>query len=183
VATHAAFLRAVNLGPTRKAGSAELRDAFEGMGFEDVATFRNSGNVVFSGRGHERALAETIELGLERALGFEVPAFVRDAAALEAISAREPFPAKAVEAAKGKPQVALLRSKPDARLRKQVLALATEDDLLEMVGSELYWLPRAGVRDSSLGMKGIERAIGPGGATIRTHGTISQLNAKFFQAA
>ena len=49
--THAAFLRAVNLGATRKASKADLIDCFEGLGFTDVGTFRTSGNVVFAGTG------------------------------------------------------------------------------------------------------------------------------------
>jgi uncharacterized protein (DUF1697 family) len=49
MARHAAFLRAVNLGRHRKASSQVLREAFEAEGFEDVATFRTSGNVVFDG--------------------------------------------------------------------------------------------------------------------------------------
>src|SRR5918996_565135 len=39
--THAAFLRAVNLGATRKAPSAKLVEIFEGLGFE-VPTFVRS---------------------------------------------------------------------------------------------------------------------------------------------
>ena len=48
MAAHAAFLRGVNLGPRRRVSSEELRAVFEGIGFEDVASFRTSGNVVFS---------------------------------------------------------------------------------------------------------------------------------------
>ena len=47
MARYAAFLRGVNLGAKRKTGSAELRSCFEGIGLEDVQTFRTSGNVVF----------------------------------------------------------------------------------------------------------------------------------------
>lgn len=49
--THAAFLRAVNLGRTRKASGERLRTAFEVAGLDEVASFRNSGNVVFAGSG------------------------------------------------------------------------------------------------------------------------------------
>ena len=43
----AAFLRAVNVGRNHRVTSAELREIFEGVGAEEVATFRTSGNVVF----------------------------------------------------------------------------------------------------------------------------------------
>lgn len=177
--THAAFLRAVNLGATRKAGSAELRAVFETAGFGDVATFRTSGNVVFSvGSRGSAKLTEQIEAVLAEALGFEVPTFVRDAGQLRAVAEHRPFPADAVEASRGKLQVALLRSKPTAKDRDAVLALAAKDDKLALRGTELYWLPSGGTQQSSLDMKTIDRLLGP--MTMRTHGTISQLRSKFF---
>jgi uncharacterized protein (DUF1697 family) len=180
LASHAAFLRAVNLGATRKAASAELRAAFEAAGFSDVATFRTSGNVVFS-TGPKAGLAKLttrIEDALAEALGFEVPTFVRDARQLKAIAAHEPFPSKAVEASRGKLQVALLRSRPSAKDREAVLALAGDRDLLALRGTELYWLPSGGTQQSSLDMKTIDRLLGP--MTMRTLGTIAQLHQKFF---
>jgi uncharacterized protein (DUF1697 family) len=180
VPSHAAFLRAVNLGPTRKAGSAELRGAFEAAGLRDVATFRTSGNVVFLAQADAGVakLTERIEAALADGLGFEVPTFVRDGRQLKAISGHEPFPADAVEASRGKLQVALLRSKPTARDREAVLALADDRDRLALRGTELYWLPSGGTQQSALDMKTIDRALGP--MTMRTQGTISQLSEKFF---
>jgi uncharacterized protein (DUF1697 family) len=180
MATHAAFLRAVNLGETRKAGSAELRAAFEAAGFSDVATFRTSGNVVFAAgpRAGEATLTKRIEDALAEALGFEVPAFVRDAAKLRAVAGQKPFPAADIEASRGNLQVALLRSRPSAKDRKSVLALAGDRDRLALHGTELYWLPSGGTQQSGLDMKTIDRVLGP--MTMRTQGTIAQLHAKFF---
>ena len=42
----AAFLRGMNLG-NRRISNADLRAEFESLGFQSVATFRASGNVVF----------------------------------------------------------------------------------------------------------------------------------------
>jgi uncharacterized protein (DUF1697 family) len=177
--THAAFLRAVNLGSARKASGEQLRNCFEGAGFDEVDSFRNSGNVVFSA---ERAggideLTKRIEKALAADLGFEVVVFVRAAAQVRKIVAREPFPPKAVKASKGRLQVALLPAKPGAKARKQVLALASDEDRLAIEGTELYWLPSGGTQQSGLDMKAIDRALGPN--TMRTMGTIEQLAAKF----
>jgi uncharacterized protein (DUF1697 family) len=180
VVTHAAFLRAVNLGATRKAGSDELRRAFEAAGFAEVATFRTSGNVVFDAgsRAGVAKLTSRIEAALADALGFEVPVFVRDAAELRAIAAHRPFPTADVDASGGKLQVALLRSEPAKRDRDAVLALADDRDRLALRGTELYWLPSGGTQQSGLDMKTIDRSVGP--MTMRTQGTIEQLQAKFF---
>jgi uncharacterized protein (DUF1697 family) len=177
--THAAFLRAVNLGATRKAPSAKLIEIFEGLGFEEVATFRTSGNVVFhAGGGSDAKLRSRIEDALEDGLGFEVPAFVRSARELKAIARHSPFPPKAVADPKGKLQVALLEKSPSAGAKKRVMALGSDDDRLALKGTELYWLPSGGTQQSPLDLKVIDQAVGLN--TLRTQGTIAQLYEKFF---
>src|SRR5262245_30455928 len=177
--THAAFLRAVNLGATRKAPSAKLKQIFEGLGFEDVATFRTSGNVIFgAGGGSDAELRSRIEQGLEQGLGFEVPTFVRSARELKAIAGHSPFPARAMDASKGKLQVALLEKAPGAVAKKGVMALGSDADRLALKGTELYWLPSGGTQQSPLDMKAIDRTLGLN--TLRTQGTIAQLVSKFF---
>jgi uncharacterized protein (DUF1697 family) len=179
VSTHAAFLRGINLGSRRRVAGADLRAAFEAMGFGDVATFRASGNVVFAAGVKPAAkLERRIERGLAESAGFEVAVFVRTAAEVRAITAREPFDPGEVEASKGKLQVALLRDRPAARARKDVLALASDEDRLAFGERELYWLPSGGIRDSALDFKTVEQRVGP--ATMRTKGTIDELAAKWF---
>ncbi|MFN2612412.1 MAG: DUF1697 domain-containing protein [Solirubrobacterales bacterium] len=180
MATYAAFLRGVNLGAKRKAGSGDLRSCFETAGFDDVATFRNSGNVVFTapGGGGEAKIRAQLEKALEAEFGFAVAVFLRTAAQVQAIAQLHPFPARAVSGSKGKLQVALLAAKPKAAMRRKVLDLCSDDDQLCFAGRELYWLPSGGTKDSALDMKAIDAALGS--TTMRTHGTIEQLAGKFF---
>jgi uncharacterized protein (DUF1697 family) len=179
VSKHAAFLRGVNLGSRRRAGSAQLRSPFEEIGLSEVATFRTSGNVVFeAGREPRAKLAARIERALAEALGWESKVFLRSAAELRTIAAHEPFEPGLVAASKGKLQVILLDAKPPAKTRAQALALATEEDLLAAGARELYWLPSGGTRDSRLDAKALEELLGP--TTMRTMGTIEQLAAKHF---
>ncbi len=57
---YAALLRGVNnLGTARRVAMADLRSLFEGLGFRDVRTLLNSGNVVFSGSTGGRGEART----------------------------------------------------------------------------------------------------------------------------
>jgi len=46
--THIALLRGINVGTAKRVAMAELRELFEGLGYKDVKTLLNSGNVVFS---------------------------------------------------------------------------------------------------------------------------------------
>lgn len=176
---YAAFLRGVNLGAHRRVSSAELRGAFEAMGFEDVATFRSSGNVVFGGAsGTVAKLKPRVEEGLLEAIGFEIVVFLRTAEELRAIAEFEPFPPKLVAASKGKLQVLVLPKQPTAAARKEVLSLAGNDDGLAFGERELYWLPSGGTLESTLDRARIEKLVGP--TTSRTMGTMEQLAAKFF---
>ena len=69
-------------------------------------------------------LTARIEAGLQAALGYAVPVFLRTASEVRPIAAHRPFAAPSIEASKGKLQVAMLSAKPAAKARKQVLALA-----------------------------------------------------------
>ena len=174
---HVAFLRGMNLGG-RRISNADLRGAFERIGFEEVACFRASGNVIFAAPkgGAEAELGDRIEAGLADALGYEVPVFLRSSAQVRAIASREPFPPSQVEASAGKLQVALLAAAPGRRARDDALELATDEDRLAIQGSELYWLPSGGISESGLDLKALEAGIGPW--TMRTMGTIEQIAAK-----
>jgi uncharacterized protein (DUF1697 family) len=176
---YAAFLRGVNLGRTRKVSSADLRSHFEGMGFEDVGTFRTSGNVVFGGAsGSEAKLKERVEQALSAAVGFDVVVFLRSEEEVNAIAAHQPFPAKQVDASAGKLQVSILPGKPPASARKKVLALATDQDRLAFGERELYWLPSGGTLETALDLGAIDKLVGP--STRRTKGTMELLAERFF---
>ncbi len=177
MATHAAFLRGINLGKNRRVKNDALRDAFERLDLEGVATFRASGNVVFEAA-PAADLGSRIEAGLAGSLGIEVVVFLRTARQVRAIAAREPFSAKELGASAGKQQVALLPSRPPAAARREALGLASEADRLAIEGAELHWLPRDRMSASELDLKGLESILGPW--TMRTMGTIEQISAGHF---
>lgn len=173
---YVAFLRGMNLGG-RRIKNDELKREFEALGLGEVSCFRASGNVIFATkeRGEEK-LKRRIEAGLGESLGYKVPAFLRNAAELAAVSAEEPFDAALVNASKGKLQVAFLPAAPKAKARNQALALASDEDRLAIEGRELYWLPSGGISESDLDLKTIESAVGPW--TMRTKGTVDQIATK-----
>jgi uncharacterized protein (DUF1697 family) len=178
---YAAFLRGVNLASHHRVSGDRLRSLFVELGFRDVQTFRASGNVVFEAdREPAGKLAGRIEAALEEALGFEVAVFLRTAKEVKAIASGQPFDAKLVEASKGKLQVAMVAGKPAAGARKEVLALASDEDRLAFGDRELFWLPSGGTQRSALNLKAIEKLLGP--TTMRTKGTVDEVAARYFTA-
>jgi len=177
---YAAFLRGMNLG-RRLIKNAELAAHVEVLGgFSEVATFRASGNVIVTAEddASPAEIAERLECGLEDALGYPVPIFLRDAAQVCVIAAAEPFTLEQRAASKGKVQVSLLVRKPTAAIRRAALAHATDDDRLAIAGTELYWLPSGGITESALDTTAAFGPLGP--QTMRTQGTIELIAAKFF---
>jgi uncharacterized protein (DUF1697 family) len=177
----AAFLRGMNLG-RRRLANADLRRHVEALGFVDVATFRASGNVIFTAP-RDEALADVarrLEHGLREALAYEVPVFARSAEQVRSIASSEPFAADELAAAKGKPQVMLLTRAPSAAARSAALALAPDEDRFVFRATELHWLPSGGLADTTLDLNALAKAIGP--ATVRTKGTIELIASKHFAA-
>jgi len=66
---YVALLRGINVGGNNKVSMAELKAMFEDLGFSDVQTYINSGNVLFSG---EQSLIKAIEPAFIERFGFPV---------------------------------------------------------------------------------------------------------------
>ncbi|WP_330460509.1 DUF1697 domain-containing protein [Streptomyces sp. NBC_00820] len=92
--TYAALLRGINVGGSRKLPMADLRTLMTGLGHDDVRTYLQSGQAVFTaGRGEEESLAAELTRAIEARFGFAVDVLVRDHAYLAAVADACPFPA------------------------------------------------------------------------------------------
>jgi uncharacterized protein (DUF1697 family) len=174
---YVAFLRAINVGG-HTVRMNELREHFEDLGFEDVATFIASGNVIFEAAGGGRRLETRIEHHLEERLGYEVATFVRSIDELEAIPANVPFAPGEIQGDGHRLYVGFLREPPASAATDAVRALASDVDALDVVGRELYWLSRVSMRDSPVTGVRLEKVIG-GPATLRNINTVNRLIAKY----
>lgn len=75
---YVALLRGINVGGNRKVEMAKLKLTFEALGFINIKTFINSGNVIFeSSLNDEKALCGKIEKAIEKDFGFDVPVLIR----------------------------------------------------------------------------------------------------------
>jgi uncharacterized protein (DUF1697 family) len=96
--TYAVLLRGINVGGAKKVPMAELRVLMSGLGLEDVRTYLQSGQAVFSAaRGDEESWAAEITRAIEQRFGFAVDVIVRDHAYLAAVAEGCPFPAAGLE--------------------------------------------------------------------------------------
>jgi uncharacterized protein (DUF1697 family) len=92
MATHVALLRGINLGGHNKVPMADLRDIMTSLGHTDVATYIQSGNVVFSTDREDTAtVAADIEQAIGDRLGVRSPVLVLSRADLARIAQDNPY--------------------------------------------------------------------------------------------
>ncbi len=74
-----ALLRGINISGKNKISMFELKTNFEKIGFYNVATYLNSGNVIFSGdEEYESNISDKIEKMIKDKFNLEIPVFVAD---------------------------------------------------------------------------------------------------------
>ncbi len=86
-----AFLRGINISGKNKISMAELKKNFEELGFEEVKTYLNSGNVIFlSDEENIGKLTIQIETMIKEYFGFDIPIFCISQEELEDILQNAP---------------------------------------------------------------------------------------------
>jgi uncharacterized protein (DUF1697 family) len=85
MARYVALLRGINVGGNNVIRMADLRACLEADGFDDVRTYIQSGNVVFTASGSAATLTARLERTLSEEFGYEATVAVRSARQLRAI--------------------------------------------------------------------------------------------------
>jgi uncharacterized protein (DUF1697 family) len=96
VRTHVALLRGINVGGHNKVAMTDLREIVTSLGHADVATYIQSGNVVFSSTETDAAgLADALEREIASRLGVRPAVVVLSRAELARVIADNPYPDEA----------------------------------------------------------------------------------------
>lgn len=91
--TYISILRGINVSGQKPIRMEALRKSYENMGFHQVRSYIQSGNIVFSAEHPEPAtLSKKIEQQIEKDFGYQVPVIVMSAEQLEHIANQNPFP-------------------------------------------------------------------------------------------
>ena len=79
-----AFLRGINIGGKNKINMADLKYGFEKLSFDEVKTYLNSGNVIFSSDEDDiTKFVKQIEAMIKSQFGLDVPVFVVSVVSIE----------------------------------------------------------------------------------------------------
>lgn len=83
---YVALLRGINISGKNKVPMAELKKGFEKLGFEEVKTYLNSGNVIFSSDEDDiQKFTKQIEKMIKNLFALDIPVFVISSEELENI--------------------------------------------------------------------------------------------------
>lgn len=90
--TYIAILRGINVSGTKPIKMEALRLTFQKLGFVNVATYIQSGNVVFNSvENNTMQLVDKIAAAIQTDFGFDVPVIVLSAAELQSIFKNNPL--------------------------------------------------------------------------------------------
>src|SRR5690625_2654452 len=87
-----ALLRGINVGGHHKVPMAELRDVCRELGWQNIQTYIQSGNIIFSADGAPTQLEADLEQAIVAHFGFSVPVIIRSNYQWATYATSNPFP-------------------------------------------------------------------------------------------
>ncbi len=169
-----ALLKGINVGG-HTVKMDRLRELIGELGYEEVATYIASGNVIFSCSAQRaEELERSMAVHLESALGYAVPTFIRAASELEAIAAYRPFRDDELSEEGSSLYIAFLPDAPSDTEARRIESLSTKADRFRVARRELYWHCRTRFSDSPFSGPKLEKLLARP-VTIRNSTTIRKL--------
>jgi uncharacterized protein (DUF1697 family) len=169
---YVALLRGINVGPKKRIKMEPLRTLVEELGFMDVRTLVNSGNVVFTGEGETGTIARRIELALHDEHALEVDVVVRTAAEMAVVVAANPFPE--IAATPKLLHVSFLAVPLPEETRQRLDDLETGEDRLVVCDREVYLHAPHGLSGASSAIQSLDRKLSVV-STSRNWNTVTRL--------
>ena len=172
--TYISMLRGINVGGHKKVPMNQLRAMLGALGFKEVRTYIQSGNVVFRATmGNPEDLSRKIEQRVLKEFGFPASVITRTPEELQKAIQSNPF-IKESGLAPAKVYVAFLTEAPKADAVKKLEALATASEQLRHSGKEVYLYYRDGMGRAKLTGTVLEKVLAVT-ATARNWNTVNKL--------
>ena len=169
-----ALLRAVNVGGTGRLAMADLRDFFGELGFGNVRTLIQTGNVVFESDEMSGAELEAfLEAEAAERLGLETTFLIRTPGEWERLIGGNPFPEKAKDDPRRLFAMAL-KEPPNAKAVNALECAIPGPERVRVSGKHLYIDYPTGVGTSKLTNVLIERKLQTRG-TARNWNTVLKI--------
>ncbi len=174
---YVAFLRAINVSG-RYIKMPALVEYFTAIGYQDVQTFINTGNVLFQASSESASeLADHIETNIAPLLGFKSEVFVRCDSDVNAILVTAATLSAQLPSS-GELNVAFLSAPLTQEQELSLSALSSAVDEFVVRGSEVYWLCQVAQNASKFSNGVLERQLKLR-STLRRVSMLEKLAAEF----
>lgn len=171
--TYIAILRGINVSGHKIIKMERLRAAFEEIGFTNVKTYVQSGNVLFETSKPPASLAATIERKILDAFGFEVPVLTKSSREMMDIVKRNPL-LKEASIDQGKLHVTFLSDNPPRNALELLKPLAAGAEQVHILDRAVYLYCPNGYGNTKLTNTAIEKKLSCR-ATTRNWATTNKL--------
>lgn len=172
--TFIALLRGVNVGGRNKIPMQELRALCGSLGWTDVRTYIQSGNVIFRAGAVASALEDVLEHTIQRDLGLSIPVLVRAAADWPVYVRGNPFH----DFSRTEPNrvmLALSKRPPRHTAVDELRERAEDGEQIARVGDALWFYYAGGAGKSKLSPTLVDRLVGSP-VTARNWRTVLKLD-------
>ncbi len=170
---YVAFLRGINVGGKNKIKMETLREVFAALGFANIKTYINSGNVIFETvKTDDKKLAAAIEQAIQTEFALNIKVTARTIDEIKNIIKNNPFDGQ-FENDKDLHVLFLNEELPEDK-RAALLLNNNENEQFAVRGREIFCLLRVSVLDSLLGKDYIGKKLKTP-ATARNWRTVNKI--------
>ena len=170
------MLRGINIGPHKRMKMDKLKASCEALGFEQVKTYIQSGNIVFkAGKQSPASLSKKLEERIVRDFGFFAPVITRTAVNMEKVIQDNPLLKKPKIDIENL-HVTFLSEVPTAETLKKLDGLPQHPDCFNYLKKEIYLHCPNGYGQTKLTNNLFEKQLAVG-ATTRNWKTVNNLYA------
>ncbi len=171
---YVSLFRAINVGGRNAVKMSILKEMHEALGFKNVSTYLQTGNVIFESDSSDAAeLARQIGEEFEKKFGFYTEVMVRSAAELKEMFNQNPFRDNPEKETKWI-LVMFFSAGPDNEAKQALLSTFIGPEEIVIVGQEAYIYFPIGIGTSKLSTAFIEKKLKVAG-TGRNWNTVTKL--------
>jgi uncharacterized protein (DUF1697 family) len=172
---YVAMIRGINVGGHKIVRMADLRKSCAALGFTEVETYIQSGNVIFkTGKGTAELLSKKIEEKILVDFGFEVSVISRTGEELQKVLAKNPF-VKRPGIDLSRLHVTFLSAEPASAAIQSLNDFSILPEEFRCAGRELYLHLPVGLGKSKWAQIPVERLLSVR-ATTRNWNTVNKLS-------
>lgn len=163
-----ALLRGINIGGHKIIPMAQLKELFVELGFSNVVTYIQSGNVLFKAKPQSlEKMKAQIERGIENKFGFSSTLFVFEAETLARVLEENPFRDRKLKEGE-KIYFTLFSDEPGPAEVGKLKTFPNYADEFEIIGKTLYVLCKKGYSQTLFTTNFVEK-------NLKVHGTSRNL--------